>query len=77
MFASPVVYPYSLIPDRFKLVYALNPMTGVIEGFRSALVGTGMMNWTLIGISFGVSVLLFLTGVVYFSSVQRYFADVA
>ena len=41
MYAAPVVYPASLIPERWQLAYALNPMVGVIEGFRAALLGTG------------------------------------
>ena len=77
MFASPIVYPYSMVPDNYKLVYALNPMTGIIEGFRSILVGDGNLDWILVGISAFISVVLFCTGVMYFNSVERKFADVA
>ena len=47
MYAAPVVYPASLIPTRYQLIYALNPMVGVIEGFRAALLGTRAIPWTL------------------------------
>ena len=77
MYAAPVVYPATLIPERFRFWYALNPMVGVIEGFRSALLGTIDMPWTWI-LSGAVSGLfLFVTGLVYFSSRERIFADVA
>ena len=52
MYGSPVVYPASLIPDQYRLVYALNPMVGVIEGFRSAVLGTNPMPWDMIGVGF-------------------------
>ena len=48
MYASPVVYPVSIIPDKYRLIYGLNPMAGVIEGFRSALLGATPMPWDLI-----------------------------
>ena len=54
MYAAPVVYPTSLIPDRFRYLYAINPLVGVIEGFRATLLGSGPVPWDLIGIG-GVS----------------------
>lgn len=77
MYASPVVYPTSLIPERYRLWYALNPMVGVIEGFRSALLGTHPMPWDLIGMGIAPALLLALTGMMYFRSKERLFADVA
>ncbi len=76
MYASPVVYPVSLVPARFRLLYAINPMTGVIEGFRSALLGTVAMPWDLVGIGTGVAALLFVSGALYFRRLERTFADV-
>lgn len=76
MFASPIVYPASMIPEKYRLIYALNPMTGVIEGFRAALLGTNTFPTTMVMISFGVSLILFLTGLTYFKQVERHFADV-
>lgn len=76
MFVSPVVYPVSMLPARFRLVYALNPMTGVIEGFRAALLGTIAFPWGILGISAVVSTVLLIGGLAYFRSVERRFADV-
>ena len=50
MYASPVVYPASLMPDQYLLLYSINPMAGVIEGFRSALLGTNPMPWGMIAV---------------------------
>lgn len=77
MYASPIVYPASLVPARFRPVYALNPMVGVIEGFRSSLLGTGSLPWSTIGVSALTSVLLLLGGALYFRRTERVFADVA
>jgi lipopolysaccharide transport system permease protein len=77
MYVSPVIYPASLVPERYRLLYALNPMVGVIEGFRAALLGAGPVPWTAIGLSFGVGTLLFVSGTLYFRRAERVFADVA
>jgi lipopolysaccharide transport system permease protein len=76
MFASPIVYPASLIPGRYRLIYALNPMTGVIEGFRSALLGTVAFPTSMILISMIASVILFTSGLLYFKQMEHYFADI-
>lgn len=77
MYAAPVVYPTSLVPERFRLLYALNPMVGVIEGFRSALLGTMPMPWDLILPGSVVSLVLLVVGAAYFRRKERVFADVA
>ncbi len=77
MYAAPVVYSINLIPEPYRLLYGLNPMAGVIEGFRSALLGTNPMPWDLIGVGAGVAVALFVTGALYFKRMERVFADVA
>lgn len=77
MYAAPVVYPTSLIPGPYQRLYAINPMVGVIEGFRSALLGTRPMPWDLIGIGAVSAVGLLLSGMLYFRSKERLFADVA
>lgn len=77
MYGSPIVYPMSLVPERYRLVYMLNPMAGVIEGFRSVLLGTGPVPWTAIGVATAMSVLIFVLGVYYFRRTERLFADVA
>jgi lipopolysaccharide transport system permease protein len=77
MYAAPVVYPTSLIPAGWQWLYALNPMVGVIEGFRSALLGTNPMPWGFITLGFIVSMVLAVTGAFYFRFKEKVFADVA
>ena len=77
MYASPVIYATGTIPERYQLLYALNPMVGVIEGFRAALLGTKPMPWAWIGIGALTAVFLFVTGALYFRRMERVFADVA
>lgn len=76
MFASPVVYPVSMVPERFRLLYALNPMVGVIEGFRSALLGTVAFPAQILLVSTLVSMILFISGMFYFKQMERSFADI-
>ena len=81
MYAAPVVWPVSLISEKFgesaKLIYGLYTMAGVIEGFRSALLGHNPMPWDLIGMGTLTAVILFITGALYFKRKERIFADVA
>ena len=81
MYAAPVVFPASLILDKFGydyyLLYGLYPMVGVIEGFRSSLLGFRPMPWDLIGMGSISSVIFFITGALYFKKTERIFADVA
>jgi lipopolysaccharide transport system permease protein len=77
MYAAPVVYPASLIPDRYQLFYALNPMVGVIEGFRAVLLGTRPVPWDLLAVGTPVALVIALSGLLYFRSRERLFADVA
>lgn len=77
MFASPIVYPLSLVPAEYRPLYALNPMTGVVTGFRSVLLGTGAVPWSEIGVGVVVSLFLLCGGALYFRRTERVFADVA
>ncbi len=77
MYAAPVVWPASLIPEKYRLLYGLYPMAGVIEDFRFALLGTNPMPWDLIVPGTASAFLLLLTGAVYFRKMERRFADVA
>lgn len=77
MYASPVIYATSIIPEKYQILYALNPMVGVIEGFRAALLGTRAMPWDLLGVGALMAVAFFLSGALYFRSMEQYFADVA
>jgi len=76
MFASPVVYPVSMIPEKYHLIYAINPMAGIIEGFRSALLGTVAFPTQMLLISTVVSIIIFIAGAFYFRQTESYFADV-
>jgi len=76
MFASPVAYPISVVPEKWRLLYSLNPLVGVIEGFRWALLGTASPDFATIGVSAFVVSLLLFGGAVYFKRMERTFADV-
>ena len=76
MYATPVVYPASSIPQQYRLLYGLNPMAGVIEGFRSALLGTNPMPWDLLLPGTMVAIIVFIGGALYFRRTERIFADV-
>ena len=76
MYAAPVVYPASLVPDQWRVYYALNPMVGVVEGFRSALLDTNPMPWDLIVVGSISASLIAVTGVFFFRRTERIFADV-
>ncbi|MBI5635253.1 MAG: ABC transporter permease [Nitrospirae bacterium] len=75
MYASPVIYPSSLIPERWKLLYDLNPMSIVLDGFRWALLGTGMVFGPSSILSVLIALGLLLSGAVYFQHVEETFAD--
>jgi lipopolysaccharide transport system permease protein len=76
MFASPVAYPSSLVPERWRWVYELNPMAGVIDGFRWSLTGKGQPPGILLAVSASMVVLLVAAGTVYFQKMEGTIADV-
>jgi lipopolysaccharide transport system permease protein len=75
LFLTPVIYPAS-IAGKYSWILALNPMMGVIQSARAALLGTGIINWYLILISFSACLVLLILGMIYFKKVERYFADI-
>ncbi len=75
MYATPIIFPVSLVPERWQWVLYLNPMTGLVEGFRSAFLGKPF-DWGGIGLSFTIATIVFVCGVLYFEKVERRFADV-
>lgn len=77
MYFSPVIYSANIVPGQFRLIYALNPMVGVIEGFRSALLGTNPMPWGFIGIGATSTFLFLVVGLLYFRRREHLFADIA
>jgi len=77
MYSAPVVYSIEIIPKQFHIIYAINPMVGVIEGMRAAFLGTKAMPWDLVAVSGSVSILVFVVGALYFKRMERSFADLA
>jgi lipopolysaccharide transport system permease protein len=76
MFLSPVAYPLSLVPERWRTLYSLNPMVGAIEGFRWALLGTGAPDFLTMTFTGVFVCAVFLSAVLYFRRMERTFADV-
>lgn len=76
LFASPVAYPSSLVPEKWRWVYGLNPMAGVIEGFRWALTGQGRPPDLLLLASAGAVMALLVGGLFYFRRMEATIADV-
>ena len=76
MFASPVTYPSSIVPEQWRALYGLNPMAGVIEGFRWALLGTETSPGPLTAVSVGAALALLVSGAFYFRRMEKTFADV-
>jgi lipopolysaccharide transport system permease protein len=74
-FITPVVYSSTDIPEKFRLLYAINPMTGVVEGFRWALLGTQTAPGPMLVVSSLVALIMLVTGLFYFRRMERSFAD--
>jgi lipopolysaccharide transport system permease protein len=75
MFASPIAYPASLVPEQWRWLYGLNPMVGVIEGFRWALLGSAPPSLVMLAVSVVATLMFFFTGAMYFRRMERTFAD--
>jgi lipopolysaccharide transport system permease protein len=75
MYVTPVIFPVSLVPERWQWLLYLNPLTGLVEGFRSAFLGKPF-DLTGIGISLAIAVVILIIGVAYFEKVERRFADI-
>lgn len=75
LFATPVAYPFTNLPETWQIVLSLNPMTGVVNGFRWSLLGTGNGPDITLWISAIISVLIFISGLFYFRSMEKTFAD--
>jgi lipopolysaccharide transport system permease protein len=76
MFSTPIAYPSSLLPESWRMVYGLNPMVGVVEGFRWALLGTGTAPGPMIAASILAALLILISGAFYFRHMEKTFADV-
>ena len=75
MYVTPVVYGVGFIPETYRWLLFLNPMSGYIDGYRSAFLGQAI-DWVAIGVSIALSLVLLVIGVAYFHKVERRFADV-
>jgi lipopolysaccharide transport system permease protein len=75
LFATPIAYPSSLIDEPWRTISAVNPMVGVVEGFRWAALGTGDAPWALMAVSLASAFVLLVAGLAYFDRVERGFAD--
>lgn len=76
MYATPIVYPLSMVPDRWRTLYSLNPMVGIIEAFRWALLGKGTVDLFALGASAVFIVALMVPGLIFFRRSERSFADI-
>jgi lipopolysaccharide transport system permease protein len=76
LFLSPIIYPISMIPKRFRMWLALNPLSGIIGALRGSLAPGRHVDWRLLGISACVTLALFAIGILYFRKTERAFADV-
>ncbi len=76
LFLTPVAYPASLVPEKLQPVYALNPMVGVVEGFRWALLGTAGKPGVMVLVSTLATLVLLIGGLIYFKRMEAFFADV-
>ena len=76
LFATPVIYPSSMLPERFRWILSLNPMGGVIEAHRACILGNKPIDWNSLLISVGMILLIFISGAFYFRRMERSFADI-
>jgi len=75
MFLTPVIYSVKIIPENWQWLILLNPMAGIVDAYRSAILGKAF-DWGNLGISLGIATVMFLIGLAYFRKTERYFADI-
>lgn len=75
MYATPVIYPVSTIPEKYKVFILANPMTSIVEGFKYALLGAGNFNWINLGYSFAFMLVLLFAGIIIFNRTEKTFID--
>jgi len=76
LFLTPIIYPTSIIPEQFRPLAALNPLTGIIEAFRATLLPTRELDWQALLISIALTIVIFVLGALYFRKTERAFADI-
>ena len=75
MYASPIVYPLSVVPENYRFIILANPMTPIIEGFRQALLGKGYLDFNLFLYSLFITIIIFFIGLLVFNKVEKTFID--
>ena len=75
MYATPIIYPLSIVPENYRLLAALNPMTSIVESFRAAFLGTSSIEPVHVAISVTITLLVFILGIIMFSRVEKTFMD--
>jgi lipopolysaccharide transport system permease protein len=76
LYLTPVAYPLSAVPERYRPFFLLNPLTGIVEGMRSAIVFGRQPEWAVVGVSAALTTLFFVAALVLFKRTDKYFADV-
>ena len=76
MYATPIIYPVSLVPEKYRLILMLNPMTGIIEAYRAVILRSEWPNWTYLGISILTSFFILYFGYNMFKKLEYQFADI-
>jgi lipopolysaccharide transport system permease protein len=76
LFLTPIAYSSEIVPEQWRLIYGLNPMVGVVEGFRWALLGTDTETGRMVFVSALVALFLLISGVIYFRRMEKSFADI-
>jgi lipopolysaccharide transport system permease protein len=74
-FITPIIYPLSMVPEQFRLLMALNPLTGIVAGFQASVLQGQPIDPAVSAISLAMAVVIFLTGLIYFRRTERAFAD--
>jgi lipopolysaccharide transport system permease protein len=75
MYATPIIYPMSGIPEKYRFFVLANPMTPIVETFKTALLGVGEINYMYLLYSFGFTVAVLVAGVIIFNKVEKTFMD--
>lgn len=75
MYVTPIIYPVSIVPERFRLLYMLNPMAGIIDAYRTIILSADQPHWGYLALSCAMSLALFIASYVYFKAAEAQFAD--
>jgi lipopolysaccharide transport system permease protein len=76
LFVTPVIYPTTIVTTKYRFILYLNPMSGIIDAHRVCILGNKAIDMELLGISIGISLVIFISGLYYFKRMERYFADI-